>query len=114
MKKIYFFGGYCGHGDCCHNSLSSINVEDMVWTELFPTTDERGPAKKYYSGIISFKTDNKEECLLLVGGYYYKSPRPPNRQPGAQYADNRTNETHFFNITTGEYILSIIVFSILV
>ena len=46
MKKIYFFGGYCGHGDCCHNSLSSINVEDMIWTELFPTTDERGPAKK--------------------------------------------------------------------
>ena len=76
MKKIYFFGGYCGHGDCCHNSLSSINIEDMIWTELFPTTDERGPAKKYYSGIISFKTVT---CWRLLT-YYYKSPRPPLEQ----------------------------------
>ena len=103
-KNIYYFGGYCCHGDgCCHNSLSSINVEDMTWTELFPTTDNDGPAKKYNSGIISFKTDNKEDCLLVVGGYYHKSPH--NTQPGAHYTGNRTNESHIFNDTTGEYII---------
>ena len=75
----------------------------MTWTELFPTTDNDGPAKKYNSGMISFKTDNKEDCLLVVGGYYHKSPH--NTQPGAHYTGNRTNESHIFNNTTGEYII---------
>ena len=74
----------------------------MMWTEIFPTTDKDGPAKKYGSGMISFKTDNKENCLFVVGGYYEKSPH--NKQPGAQYTDIRTNESHIFNITTSEYI----------
>ena len=103
-KNIYYFGGYSSHGDgSCHNSLSCINVEDMIWTELFPTTTKDGPAKKYSSGLVSFQTNNKEDCLLVVGGYYLKSPH--NKQPGARYADNRTNESHIFNVTTGEYII---------
>ena len=59
--------------------------------------------KKSSSGMISFQTEKNEEFLLVVGGLYQKSPR--YKQPGAQYTDTRTNESHIFNITTGEYII---------
>ena len=60
--------------------------------------------KKSSSVIISFKNENNEECILVVGGCYFKPP--PNRQPGAEYTSTRTNETHLFNIATGEYIIA--------
>ena len=59
--------------------------------------------KKSSSGMISFQTDNNEESLLVVGGICQQSPR--HKQSGAQYTGTRTNESHIFNITTGEYII---------
>ena len=59
--------------------------------------------KKSNSGMISFQTAKNEESLLVVGGYYVGSPK--YKQPGAQYTNERTNESHIFNITTGEYII---------
>ena len=94
----------CGHDSCCHNSLYSLNVENLVFNELYTTSEhESAPVKKSYSGMISFRTEKNEESLLVVGGYYGGSPK--YKQPGAQYTDDRTNESHIFNITTGEYII---------
>ena len=59
--------------------------------------------KKSSSGMISFQTEMNEESLLVVGGLYQQSPK--YKQPGAQYTDSRTNESHIFNVTTGEYII---------
>ena len=59
--------------------------------------------KKSSSGMISFQTKNNEESLLVVGGFYQQSPK--YKQPGAQYTKWKTNESHIFNITTGEYII---------
>ena len=59
--------------------------------------------KKSSSGMISFQTEKNEESLLVVGGDCEESPK--YKQPGAQYTDGRTNESHIFNITTGEYII---------
>ena len=103
-KNIYYFGGWCGHGDCRHNSLSSLNVENLVFTKLYSTNDHgSAPVKKSFSGMISIQTDKNEESLLVVGGYCQESPR--YKQPGAQYTNCMTNESHIFNVTTGEYII---------
>ena len=59
--------------------------------------------KKSYSGMISFQTEKNEESLLVVGGVYQLPPK--YKQHGAQYTGDRTNESHIFNITTGEYII---------
>ena len=59
--------------------------------------------KKSCSGMISFQTEKNEESLLVVGGYYQQSPKC--KQRGAQYTKSKTNESHIFNITTGEYII---------
>ena len=57
--------------------------------------------------MISFQTEKNEESLLVVGGLCQQSPK--YKQHGAQYqsmfSSTRTNESHIFNITTGEYII---------
>ena len=80
-----------------------------MFRKLYTTNEhESAPVKKSYSGMISFQTEQKEESLLVVGGICQQSPR--YKQHGAQYQQNRfgsnsTNESHIFNITTGEYII---------
>ena len=75
-----------------------------MFRKLHETNEhESAPVKKSGSGMISFKTEKNEESLLVVGGFYAQSLR--YKQPGAQYTDNRTNESHIFNITAGEYII---------
>ena len=75
-----------------------------MFTELYKTNElEIAPVKKSSSGMISFLTEKNEESLLVVGGYYQQSPK--YKQPGAQYTDSKTNESHIFNVTTGEYII---------
>ena len=39
----YYFGGYCGHDNCYHNSLHRLSTEQLQWTELSPTNSEHGP-----------------------------------------------------------------------
>ena len=58
--------------------------------------------------MISFRTEKNEESLLVVGGCFrgYFVGSPTYKQTGAQYTDDRTNESHIFNITTGEYIIA--------
>ena len=75
-----------------------------MFRKLYPTNDhESAPVKKSSSGVISFQTDKDEESLLVVGGVFERSPR--YKQPGAQYTNSKTNESHIFNITTSEYII---------
>ena len=104
MNNIYYFGGRCGHDSCYHNSLFALNVKNLLFTQLCSTNDhESAPVKKSDSGMISFQTDKNEESLLVVGGFCEKSPR--YKQHGAQYTSSMTNESHIFNLTTGEYII---------
>ena len=83
-NNIYYFGGRCSHGDCRHNSLSLLNVENLMFRELYTTIEqESAPVKKSSSCMISIQTDKNEKSLLVVGGHYGESPR--YKQPGAQY-----------------------------
>ena len=79
-----------------------------MFRKLYTTNEhESAPVKKSYSGMISFQSGKNENSLLVVGGFCEDSPR--YKQPGAQYKGicglTSTNESHIFNITTGEYII---------
>ena len=102
---LHFFGGWCYHGDCYHNSIHSLSTSSLHWVELSPTTSEGGPApmRKDSSGTVAFK-DGEEDILYVVAGF---GPTPSYRQPGAQYeatviSDVMCNEQHMFSLSTSE------------
>lgn len=104
-EDLYYFGGECGHVNCYHNSIYSLNtVGEMRWTELIPTTsDGEAPMKKIGCGIVHF-SDEGEDLLFVVGGY---GPNPTSRQDGSHYQPagsryTRTNEQHMFSLAKSE------------
>ncbi|XP_019859816.1 PREDICTED: kelch domain-containing protein 3-like [Amphimedon queenslandica] len=109
-REIFYFGGYCNHDNCCHNSLYSFNVDTFNWKELSPTTSHHGPMMKAYCGMIAIKVNGKD-YLVVIGGSGPSSNNTP-KQPGAQYSEakgiassrQRCNEIHFYKLSTGQWI----------
>ena len=104
-NNIIYFGGYCGHEGCYHNSVHSLCVDTMHWKELSPTNPHSGPMMKMNSEMITVKIDGKN-YLLIIGGQGPSLNTP--RQDTAQYitfatSSVRTNEHHFFDLSTGKY-----------
>ena len=104
-NNIIYFGGWCGHIGCYHNSLTSLCVDTMQWKELSPTNSHIGPMMKSRCRMIPVKIDGKYH-LIVIGGSGPSLNTP--RQDTAQYSDKgsgliRTNEQHYFNLSTGKY-----------
>ena len=103
-NRICFFGGYCGHEGCYHNSLCELDVNSLQWTEVSPTADSKGlPMKKRVNGMVSFTCDD-EDIALIVGG---RGPPTKTPQPNAIYITRPdgnvvTNEQHMYNFSTSE------------
>ena len=98
-NKIYYFGGWCYHNECHHNSLHELDIENFNWTLCLPNT-ENGPMKKNECGMVVFN-----QTLLVFGGL---GNPPRNPQPSAQYNGDGlggelvcTNEHHFHTLGTG-------------
>uniref|UniRef100_A0A1X7UZ87 Uncharacterized protein n=1 Tax=Amphimedon queenslandica TaxID=400682 RepID=A0A1X7UZ87_AMPQE len=104
-NEIFFFGGYCGHDICDHNSLCSFNVDTFNWKELSPTTSHHGPSMKFFCGMAAIKV-NDEYYLAIIGGCAPSSNNTPP-QPGAQYMEDDgyrdCNEVHMYRLKTGEW-----------
>ena len=103
--KIYYFGGYCGHDNCFHNSLHELNISTLTWTQLQPTNDRIAVMKRSNGGMISSKGAGQHN-LLLIGGQGYP---PSTKLPQAQYYHLRssrvyTNEQNIYDLTTGNNI----------
>ena len=106
-RKLFFFGGYCGHDDCYHNNISQLDPDTLIWSNVVGGDHQRdGPMKKFCCGIMSFSSEG-EDHLFITGGL---GPPPNNPQPNAEYSkdtiDNKviTNEQHIYNINTGKSI----------
>ena len=102
--SLYYFGGYCGHDECYHNSVHKLSTLSLQWTMLSPSTSESGaPMKKMNSGMVAFR-DGEEDILCVAAGY---GPTPLHLQPGAEYSEagsnSRCNEQHMFSLSTSEY-----------
>ena len=102
-NKIFYYGGYCGHGDCYHNSLHSFNVDTFHWEELSPTTPRHGPMMKGSCDMVAVQLDG-EDYLVVIGGR--GPPNAPSQLAGAQYSDTRygrkrCNEIHYYKLSSG-------------
>ena len=103
-NEIFYYGGYCGHGDCYHNSLHSFNVDTFNWKELSPTctTPHHGPMMKGSCAMVTVQLDG-EDYLVIIGGRGPFSNTPT--QAGAQYSDGygrkSCNEIHYYKLSSG-------------
>ena len=102
--SLYYFGGYCGHEMCYHNSVHKLSTSSLQWMMLSPSTSESGaPMRKMNCGMAAFG-DGEEDILCVVAGY---GLTPSHHQPGAQYktahSSTRCNEQHMFSLSTSEY-----------
>ena len=103
--SLYYFGGYCGHDKCYHNSVHKLSTSSLQWMMLSPSTSESGaPMRKFGSGMVAFR-DGEEDILCVVAGF---GLTPSHRQPGAQYKTalgsiSWSNEQHMFSLSTSEY-----------
>ena len=104
-SKIYYFGGFCRHDICYHNSLNELDTSTLSWTQISPTNDRRPVMKRGFGGMILTEYGGVH-CLLVIGG----SGSPPSTQlPQAEYISLssgrvRTNEQNLYNMSTSKYI----------
>ena len=102
-KRIFYFGGHCGHSKCFHNSITALDTEKMVWEEI--KSEGKIPMEKNSCGMVSFQ-DGGDDFLFLVGGVGKFPLSPP---PQFKYSPwngssmcGRTNEQHIFSLQAGK------------
>ena len=102
--EIFYYGGYCGHDGCYHNSLFSFNVDTFNWKELSPTTPHHGPWMKWCCDMVAVQLDG-EDYLVVIGGLGPSVNNTP-KQPGAQYDswDSKCNEIHYYKLSSGQCV----------
>ncbi|XP_019852709.1 PREDICTED: uncharacterized protein LOC109582437 [Amphimedon queenslandica] len=103
--SILYFGGRCGHHQCYHNSVNSLDTLTMNWSELHPTADNY-VTKRGYGGMVMMET-NGAKHLLAIGGLGSESVAGHRH---FQYTKTpsgnvRTNEQNLFNISTRQWII---------
>ncbi|XP_019852228.1 PREDICTED: uncharacterized protein LOC109582077 isoform X1 [Amphimedon queenslandica] len=103
-SNIYYFGGWCGHDDCYHNTLNVLNTIKMQWTLC--SNAEQLLMKKGYAGMVLLEFD-AAEYLVIIGGY---GSAPTVYHPQFQYDqlnDGRvhTNEQLLYNVSTKQFIV---------
>ena len=107
--KIYYFGGWCHHNQCYHNSINELDTSTFTWTQLQPTDDSITVMRRAFGGIKSTEHAGVYR-LLCIGGV----GSPPSTKPlQARYhqlpsGKVRTNEQNIYDLTTGDYIKYII------
>uniref|UniRef100_A0A1X7UN70 Protein kinase domain-containing protein n=1 Tax=Amphimedon queenslandica TaxID=400682 RepID=A0A1X7UN70_AMPQE len=101
---LYYFGGYCGHGDCFHNSITQLDSVNLQWRELEPTDATRPVMRRGHCGMTSFEHDGVHH-LLMIGG---KGSKPAVQLPHYKYIMLpserwRTNEHSIYNISSKKW-----------
>ena len=104
-NKIYYFGGFCRHDICYHNSLNELDTSSLTWTQISPTNDRRPVMKRGFGGMMLTEYEGVHR-LVVIGG----SGSPPSTQllqthyiqlPSGRV---RTNEQNLYNMSTSKYI----------
>ena len=102
--QLYYFGGYCGHGDCYHNNITQLDTVSLQWRELEPTDATRPVMMRGYGGMISLEHDGVHH-LLMIGGY---GSKPAVQLPHYKYIQLfgggwRTNEHSIYNLSSSKF-----------
>ena len=106
---LYYFGGYCGHDDCYHNSITQLDTVSLQWRELEPTDATRPVMRRAAGGMISFKHDGVHH-LLVIGGI---GSKPAVQLPHYKYIEKSnegwcTNEHSMYNISSSKILFEIL------
>ncbi|XP_019852406.1 PREDICTED: uncharacterized protein LOC109582195 [Amphimedon queenslandica] len=102
--QLYYFGGWCGHGDCLHNSITQLDTISLQWRELEPTDATRPVMMRGYGGMISIEHDGIHH-LLMIGGMGSKPAvqLPHNRYIKLSSAHWCTNEHSMYNLSSRKW-----------
>uniref|UniRef100_A0A1X7SU98 Uncharacterized protein n=1 Tax=Amphimedon queenslandica TaxID=400682 RepID=A0A1X7SU98_AMPQE len=104
--QLYYFGGYCGHDGCRHNSITQLDTVSLQWRELEPTDATRPVMRRSAGGMISFEHDGVHH-LLMIGGYGTKPvvqlPHYKYRYIKAPNGNWRTNEHSMYNLSSRKW-----------
>ena len=101
-KRVIVYGGYCGHGECWHNSLHELDTatQPPQWRELVSDDAKGAPVKKSDCGMVVFNSDGEEQQCVFGG---FGNLCSATHQPCATYAPlakypncGYTNELHCF------------------
>ena len=116
INNIYYFGGYCGHGYCYHNSLNCLDTSTLQWREL-QSTGNNSVNKRGYSGMILMESEDEPQQLLIIGGRVLLSTitlRLRLFHHQFQYIklageddDALTNEQNIYNLSTGKSFIQL-------
>ena len=103
---LYYFGGWCGHDDCHHNSITQLDTVSLQWRELEPTDATRPVMRRAHGGMISFEHDGVHH-LLMIGG---QGSKPAVQLPHNKYIELpsgrwRTNEHSIYNVSSSKVLL---------
>ena len=106
QNDIYYFGGFCGHDWCRHNSLHCFNFVTNSWKEIVPQSHaKKSPMKKSRCGMFHFKNDDGNYLCVFGGTGSLNSANHPNATY-IPWRDNPdwgwTNEIHFFDLRNGK------------
>ncbi|XP_019859546.1 PREDICTED: uncharacterized protein LOC109587763 isoform X1 [Amphimedon queenslandica] len=112
-NNIYYFGGWCGHDFCFHNSLNCLDTLTLKWKEIQPTSDNF-VTKRGFGGMIVMGSEGEPQQLLVIGG---EAPISTITQYHHQFEYNkmagvddlvRTNEQNIYNLSNGQWtVLSV-------
>ena len=105
-NNIYYFGGFCGHGSCYHNSLNCLDTLTLQWKELQSTTSDNSVTKRGYGGMIAMGSEGEPQQLLVIGGLAPVSTTTEYRQFAYHKMHSRfdrlsTNEQNIYNLSSG-------------
>ena len=91
-EKIYYFGGWCLHDTCYHNSLNELDTSTLTWKTLSPTENAR-PVMKRCGSEMMLTEDGDVSCLLVIGGV--------GSQAQHSFGRECTDEQNIYNLSTG-------------
>ena len=105
-NELFYFGGYCNHDNCYHNSLHSFDLDILKWKELSPTaTHHTGPTMKSNSNMMALHTEG-EDYLVVLGGY---GPSFRNVQSGVKHDRSEIygycSELNYYKLSSGQYYI---------
>ena len=113
--KIYYFGGYCGHGLCFYNDLNEFDAETFKWKQLQAPSDDIPVMRRCFGGSVAVESESMR-YLLFIGGHASSdifSPKPYKKIEGANYLNDwnfptgtvRTNEHNMYSLSTGKSLI---------
>ena len=112
INNIYYFGGWCGHDVCYHNSLNCLDTLTLQWRELQPTGNN-SVSKRLCSGMMLMESEDEPQQLLIIGGKVPLSAitlfHHQFQYIKLAYDDDRalTNEQNIYNLSTGKSFIQL-------